>query len=236
MHGHEQVGAHLARFFHARVQRQVVVAVARQHRAHAGLGVDHRLQAARDGERDVLLQAAAAAARARILPAVPGVDDHGRQARDLGFGSLRGRRARGPCAAELPVQRVQRHQRIGRVDGVQVEHQAMAVVRDRLQGEHLRLHLRLEVEHHARHAGAVARHTQRGDVRVARGHLVLQLRERGACVRAFQVEHQALGTLECEQAVVELGARFESDARVVARRPDARGDDFRLRRAYGEEE
>jgi hypothetical protein len=44
-------------------------------------------------------------------------------------------------------ERIDRHQRMD------VEHQAVAVVRDRRQGEDLRLHLGLEVEHQAHDAG-----------------------------------------------------------------------------------
>jgi hypothetical protein len=67
----EQVGLDLARLVDAHVERQEVVAVARQQRAHVRLGVDQRLEAARDHQRDVLLARAAPADRARVLAAVP---------------------------------------------------------------------------------------------------------------------------------------------------------------------
>jgi len=50
-------------------------------RAHVRLGVDQRLQPLRDHQRDVLLARAAPADGARILAAVPGVDDDGGEAR-----------------------------------------------------------------------------------------------------------------------------------------------------------
>jgi hypothetical protein len=82
----EEVGLHAPRFLHALGEGHVVVAVAHQHRAHVRLLVDARLQAAGDGERHVLLLRAVAAARARVLAAVAGVDRHDDQAVDLGRG------------------------------------------------------------------------------------------------------------------------------------------------------
>ncbi len=55
-----------------------VIAVARQHRAHAGLAIDALLQPPRDRQRDVLLARAGFADRAGIDAAVAGIDrdDH----------------------------------------------------------------------------------------------------------------------------------------------------------------
>ena len=51
-----------------------VIAGARQHRAHAWLGIDPVRELLRDRERDVLLARARLADRARVLAAVAGVD------------------------------------------------------------------------------------------------------------------------------------------------------------------
>ena len=53
-----------------------IVAVARQHRAHAGLAIDALLEPARDRERDVLFVRAALADRARIDAAMARIDRH----------------------------------------------------------------------------------------------------------------------------------------------------------------
>ena len=79
----EQVGLYLARFLDAHIERQEVVAVAREQGAHVRLGIDQGLQPPRDHQRDVLLARAAAAERARILAAVAGVDDDGGEPRHL---------------------------------------------------------------------------------------------------------------------------------------------------------
>jgi hypothetical protein len=71
----EKVRAHLFGLVDPRLQAQVVVAVAREQRAHIGLGIHQRLQPPCDLERDVLLARAVAPDRPGILPAVAGVDD-----------------------------------------------------------------------------------------------------------------------------------------------------------------
>jgi hypothetical protein len=55
MDGHKHVGLVLARDLDALAQTDVIVAVTRQHGAHAGLRVDQQRELARDGQRDVLL-------------------------------------------------------------------------------------------------------------------------------------------------------------------------------------
>jgi hypothetical protein len=84
--------------------------------------------------------------------------------------------------------------------------------------------------------GRFDRHAHRGDVGVARLDLFLERGERAVGFLALQVEHQPLGVLQREQAVVERCARLEGHARVVARRPDAGGEDLRVRLGYGAEE
>ena len=114
--------------------------------------------------------------------------------------------------------------------GMDVEHQAVAVIGDRRQGEDLRLHFGLEVEHQANDAGPVARHAQALDVRVVRRDLGMKLSERRRQVVGLQVEHQPLGILDAEDGVLDRLARFEREAGVIARRPDARRQDLRFAR------
>ena len=72
--GHEQIRLLRARAAHAVAQRHEVIAVAGEHRLHAGLGIHAALERARDGERHVLLARAVHADGAGILAAVTGVD------------------------------------------------------------------------------------------------------------------------------------------------------------------
>ena len=75
MNRDEEIRVRLVRDLHALAMRDEIVAVAHEHRAHAGLIVDLGRELARDREHDVLLARAAAPARAGILAAVPRVDD-----------------------------------------------------------------------------------------------------------------------------------------------------------------
>ena len=220
MDGNQEVSAHLARLVDPRVEGQEVVAVTREESAHVRLGVDQRLQPLGDHQRHVLLARAAPPDGARILAAVAGVDHdrgeahHGRCRWGIGLGALLD----------------QLGERIQRNDGVDVEHQAIAVLGDGREREGLRLHLGLEVEHHAHDARPVARHAQAFDVGVVGRHLAVELGERGGHVR-LEVEHQALRILDREHLVLQLRFRFNGEPRVIARRPDPAGDYLRFNRA-----
>jgi hypothetical protein len=96
------------------------------------------------------------------------------------------------------------------------------------KGTQLWPHLHLQVEHHARHARAVRADAHHRDIGIGLGDLRLQLGDQAGAVLGIQVEHQALGVFQREQAVIERLARLEGDPRVIARRPDARGDDLRF--------
>jgi hypothetical protein len=65
-------GLHARALFDAGLERNVEVAVARQHRAHVGLGVDELLQALRDRQRDVLLARAQPPRAPGSSPPCPG--------------------------------------------------------------------------------------------------------------------------------------------------------------------
>ena len=107
----------------------------------------------------------------------------------------------GPGLLRFPAaaarQRIERHQRMD------VEHQAVAIIGDRRQGEDLRLHLGLEVEHQANDARPVARHAQALDVWVVGRDLGVQLGERRRQVVGLEVEHQPLGILDAEDGVLD---------------------------------
>ena len=215
VHRDEEVRLHLARFFDALVQRQVEIAVARKERAHVRLGVDQRFQAARHHQRNVLLARAQPADGARILAAVPGIDDDDRESRDARFLGLLD----------------QREQRVDRRRRINIEYQTVAVLGDRLQHEHLRPDLGLEVEHDADHPRAVARDAQALHIRIVRRDLGVQLGERRGDVGGLDVEHQARGILDAEDTVLQLVLRFEREPRVIACWPDPARGNLRLRRA-----
>ena len=83
----EQVGLDAPGFLDPRIQGDVVVVVAGQHRAHSGLGIDEGLEPARDRQRDVLLEGAASPDRTGVLATMPGIDgDDDRTSRRCGFG------------------------------------------------------------------------------------------------------------------------------------------------------
>jgi hypothetical protein len=200
----KQVGLDAPRLVDAHLQRHVEVRVARQHGAHVGFGVDQALQALGDCQRDVLLARAQPAARARVLAAVARVDDDGREAGHFRFFGGR-RRIRLPGSARLAGRLDQRGERVHGHRRIDVQHQAVAVFGNRLQGEHLRLDLGLEIQHQAHHAGTVASDAQLVDVGIAGGDLVVQFGQRRAELDAFQVEHQALRVLHREQLELDLG-------------------------------
>ena len=121
MNRDEEIGVRLVRDLHALAMRDEIVAVAHEHRAHAGLRVDLGRELARDREHDVLLARAAATARAGILAAVPRVD------RDDDVAAAIGRRLR---RAAHDGRRLRRRQ---------IDDEPMAVLLVRREQERLRL-------------------------------------------------------------------------------------------------
>ena len=70
----EQVGLDTARLLHPRGERHEIIVVPRQHRAHAGLGVENDLELAGDRQRHVLFIRSAFADCAGIFAAMTGID------------------------------------------------------------------------------------------------------------------------------------------------------------------
>jgi hypothetical protein len=154
---------------------------------------------------------------------VPGVDDDGGKTRDGRFFGRRCGRYLRFCGAL----RDQFGERVDRDERVDVEHEAMPVLGDRREREGLRLHLGLQVEHDAHDAGPVARHAQALDVGVVGRDLAVELGQRRRHV-GLEIEHKALGILHREDLVLDLALRFDREARVIARRPDAARNDLRF--------
>ena len=205
---------HAPRLLHAHVQRNEVVPVARQHGAHVGLLVDALLQLARDRERHVLLVGAAAAARAGILAAVPGIhrdDDEAARRRARFAAARRGARrpasARAAASRRRPASRArrrllalrlvlfeEREQRIGRNEGIEIEHQPVAVVADRREREDLRLHLALQIEHEPHHVGLEAPDAHAFHVRIGRADLVREPGQRRGDIDALRSSTRRSGS------------------------------------------
>ena len=59
---------------------------------------------------------------------------------------------------------------------------------------------------------------------------VFSVKDPERLVLDLEIEHHALGILDGEDRVLQLFLRFECEARVVARRPDAAGEDLGLGR------
>ncbi len=230
MNRDEQVGLHAARLLHPRVERNEVVVVAREHRAHARLGVDERLESARDRERHVLLAGAAPADRTRVLAAVPGIDgDDDRTAR---CGLRPGRRAARLCRRRRASPRLaleQRHQRIGRRQRIEVEHDAVAIFADRLQREESAGSTSVLRSSTMRSTpGLKRRDANRLDIRIVRtAPDAAAARARWSSSTSSQIEHQTRRILDRQHLMRHGRAGFENQPRVFLRRPEARGGDRR---------
>ena len=137
-----------------------VVAIANEHGAHVRLVVDQRLEFFRDCQRDVLLVGAAAAFCARVLAAMARIDGDGDQARyvrrhataflPLRLGALAPANAScllfgfsGGGSRRAGVSFFSSRASKGSTGstGIDVQHQPMTIVADRLECENLRLDL-----------------------------------------------------------------------------------------------
>lgn len=113
----------------------------------------------------------------------------------------------------------QRQQRVDRLDRVEVEHQPVAVLADRGEGEHLRCDLGLELDHQPDDARPVAAGADQLDVRVLAADLGRQGLQDVVELHPFQVHHQPLGVAHRLVREVDRAAALEGDAGVVAGRP-----------------
>ncbi|OWW20513.1 hypothetical protein AYR66_14475 [Noviherbaspirillum denitrificans] len=236
------------------MQGHEIVTVAREHDAHVGMVFNLVLQALGDREHDILLAAAGAADGAGILASVAWVErnrDHARHRRRLffpglglghlhfrlrwcrlGFGFGDGRLDVGWLVPLAFLE--QGEDGVRRVDRVQVKDQAVAVLADRGEREHLRVDFFLEVEHQAHHVRTVLPDAHLLDVGIVRLDLCDQLLQRRVELEAFDIDHQPFGILDDEMAGFQVGVVFQRDAGVVFGRPDAHGHDTgRVRGQWG---
>jgi len=121
----------------------------------------------------------------------------------------------------------QRLDRIARRFGVDVDHQAMAVLRHRIQGEDLGFGFLLEVDDYPHDVGTELTHPYALDVGVLGRDLARQALEDFVEAHARQVDHQAVGI--GDELVFEMQrlVRLQRDSRIVFGRPGAHGDEGR---------
>ena len=117
----------------------------------------------------------------------------------------------------------QRRQRILSHLRIQVEHQAILIVADRLEREHLRCDGLLQVKHQSDDVGPVLRNTQAADVGVVRTNLAHEFVQRGAHVEPLDVDHHPVGVLESEVFCLQLAVEFQCDAGVLVGGPGPHG-------------
>ncbi len=104
--------------------------------------------------------------RTGIFAAVTGVDHHGHQAIDNGRRRL-GRLTLGTTGRVGAAMLLEQGQQgIGGLGRIEVEHQPVTVFADRLEAEHLRLHLALEFDDQAHHAGLEAAGADQANLRI----------------------------------------------------------------------
>ncbi|MNM80625.1 hypothetical protein D3C81_925970 [compost metagenome] len=221
----EQVGALLAGDLGTFAQRNEVVAGTRQFGAEALHLVDLPLQLARDRQGDVLLVQATRTQGARVFTAVAGIDGDD----DVALAAGRNRQLGHRLARRDRHGRRARRRR-GRDGGskvgalvVQIDHQAVAVLLVGRQDEALRRYLGGQVEHQAHVVRRALRRAHRGDRRVGQ----LQLVQHGSQLGAIDVDDDAIGRAQGEQAVLHRTGQIEHQAGVVRCAPDAHALDLR---------
>jgi hypothetical protein len=192
---------------------------------------------------------AAAADRARILATMARVDRNGDPPRRRSRARALRRRGALRCASGQRVRwgarlagrhRVlwcdrrlaalaleERHQRIDDSQWIEIDDEAMTELGDRLQREHLRPHFTLEIEHDAQESTRGVADAYRSDVRIARLDARRQLVDLTRALDAREVEHEPVGVAQHDHLMLDRRRRLEDDARVLFRRPQARGRDAR---------
>ena len=190
MYRQEHVGPGIARATNALAMRDVVVAVADQHGAHAGRLIDAPGEFARDLEHHGLLERAAVADRTWILAAMSGIDRDDDVARAL----LR----RMYCRHD--ASRVRR----GRRDGAELDEQPVTAVRGRGNARGARLVARGRLDDEPQRAPGLHPGAHGGDRPLG----ARQLHGVRQC-RVGKIENDASRALEREQ--LEVGGRGQVD-------------------------
>ncbi len=115
----------------------------------------------------------------------------------------------------------QRHERIDRLERIDVQHQPVTIVADRREQEHLGLDLGLQVDRNPDHPRLELSHAQVGDIGIVGEHLAGEALLHARGVHVIEVEHQALRILQQQKAVLQRLAGLQGHAGIVLGRPDA---------------
>ena len=199
MDRHEQIGLLLARDLVATIQRDEEIAITRQHRLHAGLGVDARGQRLGNGQGDVLLARTVRPGRPGVVAAMASIDRH----HDLALAAGDAKR----------IFVLDHARRVGAIE--QIDDQTMPELVGGRQQETLGLHAAVQIEHDAQAVGALTAGAHALDHAL---EFAAVERLRDAAVR--DVEHQSIRVGQREQLVVDRPADIEDDARMVVRIPE----------------
>ena len=222
MNRDEQIGIDAPCLRHTLAERDEEIAVARQQCAHVGLAVDLGLEAAGDGERHVFFEAAATSYGAGIFTAMTGVDDDCDEAINL---TLRRRLAL--CVGfrlSLGAFLKQRHERVGCFVGIEIQHQPVAVVSDRREREHLRLHFLFQFNDDAHDIGLETSGADQLDLRIVVENFLRQTLQHRVELDTFEIEDEAFGIFQQQVGEFERCAVFQRDAGVISCRPDAHAE------------
>ncbi len=197
MHGHEHVGLLPTSTRDALAMLDEMVAIAREHGAHAGLAVDALFQAPRDRERHALLARTGFADRARVDAAVPRVDRDDHVAAVRLVGGLHGNRRR------------------ARRDGTEIDDQAMAVAAGRRDIETVRRRRRRKIDDEAHVAAAL-----RTDAQLLHEALPFGQHARGIDASIFDIDDDAIRILQRHDAVLDRRGQIEDESRRIRTGPE----------------
>ena len=116
-------------------------------------------------------------------------------------------------------------QRVHRLGGVQVQHQAVFVGCNRGEGKDLGAGFLLEVDDQSHHAGRELAHADAGDIRVVGANLGHQLFQSRVQVQPFHIHGKAWWGGNEDGLGCQRNIGFQRDARIVGGGPDAHGHD-----------
>ena len=193
----EQVSPVFAGNGHAITMFHENVAVANQHGPHSGLGIDAPRQFFADGQNDVFFLGSPADG-ARITAAMPGIyrDD------DIPTGPVRLRR---------PFDWPQIARRL------QINDQAITVLRIRTGRETARAHPLPEIQHNSQLAVRTHRAADRAHHSGARG----QLGQRLGQTAVFEIDNDAIRTAQGKNRVIDGLAEIQNNACFIVLGPDS---------------
>jgi len=119
----------------------------------------------------------------------------------------------------------QRHDRVGCLRRIDIEHETVGVFPDRTEGKRLRFRLDAQIEHEPHHTWTIAREPDLSDEWIIRANAGGQRLELALQLDVLQIENQTFRALGAEQRVPDRVLGFDCHPRVVGARPNAHGRD-----------